>query len=199
MKHSITVTLLICLLHSVFLQSARAQDRHVWKNGERVTLQISSDRFVMQVPDSIYHEVSDLTGLQHLPERNRYQKYNKKVIWVTETTLNQMDVLRDEAGVPVYLSPLYELDNEGMKHTTGELLVRWKQGLESKQIEEMEKQYQLRRMEERRTDHLGATILYEYMPPYITTSLEVANSLYESGFVQWANPNYSYALKKVEF
>jgi thermitase len=190
MKHSIKVIVFVFILIPVFLQPGNAQDSFVWLNGERVFLQVSSDRFILQVPDSVYHEVLDLSVLHHQPERNRYQKYNKKVIWITETTLNQMDVLRDEASVPIYISPVYKLENEGMKHTTGELLVRWKKELDSEHITELEKQYQLRRME-----HLGETILYEYMPPYETTSLEAANALYESGHVQWANPNYSYAIK----
>jgi thermitase len=41
--------------------------------------------------------------------------------------------------------------------------------------------------------------LYELRPPYTQSTIDVANALFESGLVEWANPNYSYAVKQSNF
>lgn len=76
------------------LQSGNALDIYEWLDGKRIPLQVSEDKFVVLVPDSQYHEIADLDILQNLPERNRYPSYNKQVKWVTETSPDQMEVIR---------------------------------------------------------------------------------------------------------
>lgn len=128
MKRIIIYSLYSCLF-LLLAGQVTAQDWYEWQEDKKVTLHPKEGMWVMIVADSIYPEVTDLLTAWQVPEENRYQSYNRKVVWITNSTMNQMEHFRSQVVVPVYVSPVFQLDRNNMKHTNGEVLVRWNAGI----------------------------------------------------------------------
>jgi len=119
---------------------AYAQDWSVWQNNEKVALHAQENTWVILVADSLYGEMSGVLSAYNVTEEQRYRKRDKQIIWIQDHPLNQRDDFKSQTEVPVYISPVFELENGNMMHTTGELLVRWKRGITQKQKNALESQ-----------------------------------------------------------
>ena len=167
-----------CIIMMLFAMDSWSQDRYTWQNGEKVTLQAVADQFVVYIADSLYSQ-----ALLQFPFSydTRHKVYQRQVLWIKGEVFEQAEKQLKNVDVPVYISPVFTIENDGFKHTNGEILIRWNEDVDDDQIHRLEQKYQLRRIEGERAGYLGETLLYEYMPPYHVTSLDVANTLQESG------------------
>jgi hypothetical protein len=165
------------------------QDWYMYLNGEKVFLTVKENTWILMVHDTTFTRVADELNLPGI------HKVYDKVFFIVEDK-NKLTSIQDELAGFVYVSPLFLLEGGSYMHSTGELLIRWKQNLSDTEIQDIIQKYNLRPIEGDRVTWLGDIELYELMQPYEYLSIEIANLFYENDLVEFSESNFAQIIKQ---
>ena len=188
--------LFLMLLFATTLTST-GQEWFVKHDGNKVELTPKENTWVLYIPDTTYLRTKENLRSMGVQLEKTYILYEKVVVWMESVEKQEVDNIKTALNGTVYYSPVFLLEDENLKHSCGELFIRWNKSLANKEITDLLKRYNLRRIVGERNRWLGDAELYELMPPYHLNSIEVVNVLYKEELVVSAEPNFSYTLKRL--
>ena len=171
------------------------QEYYVKQNGNRVTLTPKENTWVLYIPDTTFIRKTENLRSIGIQEENTYKLYDKVVVWMESVEKHFVENIKTEMKGMVYYSPVFLLEDNNLKNSTGELFIRWQKSLPEEDIRDILKKFNLRRVVGERSQWLGDAELYEILPPYSHNSIQIVNTLYKEDLVKSAEPNYSYRLK----
>jgi subtilisin family serine protease len=189
-----TICLSLLIILCPVLASAQSGDYYRYVNGRQVSLQPIHDRFML-----VYDRTYDRSGAFPVsPEDGeqlyRFEMKNKWYELFESRSIRFAPQIREHAP-EVHVSPVFLNEDGREQFASNEILVVFDADTPRAAIERIEQEYNMLRIEDETARWLGDRVLYRLLPPYVFTSLEVANKLYENGGVKKASVNWVFDLE----
>jgi hypothetical protein len=193
-KLQLTALLSLIVIIIPYWVLAQTGEYYRYYNGELLTLEVVPNRYMIVYDVTV--ERADIAQImaQDAEQLYHFEMSNKQYELFNAHTDQFKTMVRQQTG-ELHISPVFLNEDGREQFASNEILVELHEKDSEANIARIEQEYNLVRIDDESTRWLGDRIKLRLVPPYILSSFEIANALYESGLVRKANVNWVFNIE----